>query len=81
MSRSSSAFIAFWKKERVLAALRAKAFDCGRIQWDGSKLLLFPDMTNDVAEKRTQFIDVRKKLRDLDADFMLAYPAAMLCFP
>lgn len=62
-------FHSFLEKERVLASARAKAREGGGIQWDGSRLSLFPDMTRDVAERRRPSTDVRQKLHDLVVRF------------
>lgn len=70
-------FHSFLKRERVMAAVRAKVRESSGITWRGSKISLFPNMTRDVTERRWQFTAVRKQLHELDIRFTLAYPAVI----
>lgn len=70
-------FQSYLVKERVLAAARAKARVGEGIQWNDSKMSVFPDMTKEVVDKRKRFTDVRKKLHELNVRFTLAYPAVL----
>ena len=65
------------EKERVWAAAKAKARVGDGIHWNDSNISVFPDMTKEVADKRKQFTEVRKKLHELNVRFTLAFPAVL----
>lgn len=52
LSRSVIIHFHSFLKQYSADAVRMKAGECGGIQWDGSKLSLFADMTKDVLERR-----------------------------
>lgn len=70
-------FHSLLERDRVMAAVRGKYKSRTTLEWDGSKILFFPDATKAVAEKRRKFTDVRKKLHAMDIRFTLAYPAKL----
>lgn len=70
-------FQSFLEKQRVMTAVKSKARFGNGISWENSNISVFPDMTKEVADKRKQFTDVRKKLHDLDTRFTLAFPATL----
>uniref|UniRef100_H2ZVM8 L1 transposable element RRM domain-containing protein n=1 Tax=Latimeria chalumnae TaxID=7897 RepID=H2ZVM8_LATCH len=51
-------FLRFQVKERLLAAAR----ELGMMEWQGSKIQLFPDLSSDLQECRRRFILVKQKL-------------------
>lgn len=42
---------------------------------DNSKISLFPDFSTDVQKRRAQFTDVKKRLRALELQYAMLYPA------
>ncbi|KAK7880950.1 hypothetical protein WMY93_032404 [Mugilogobius chulae] len=46
-------------------------------QWEGCRMSLFPDMSKEVADKRKAFTAVKRKLRELDVRYSLAFPATL----
>ena len=61
------------EKEHVWAAAKAKARVGDGIHWNDSNISVFPDMTKEVADKRKQFTEVRKKLR-AECSFHIGIP-------
>lgn len=70
-------FHSFLEKERVMTAVKAKARMGTGIQWDDCNVSVFPDMTREVANRRKQFNDARKKLHELNVRFTFALPATL----
>ena len=61
-------------RDKVLQAAREKK---GIQSWKGCKLSIYPDMSKELAEKRKEFNNARKLLRDLDIKNTLAFPATL----
>lgn len=45
--------------------------------WERCRLSVFPDITKELAEKRTAFTSVKRKLWEMEVKYTLAYPAAL----
>lgn len=63
----------FQVKEKILQLRRSH----GPLQFRGQKVLIFPDYTSSVMEKRKQFADVLQELRSLKITHSLRYPARL----
>lgn len=48
-----------------------------RLEWEGLRLSMFPDMSRELAEKKKTFMSVKKTLQQLNVRYMLAYPATL----
>lgn len=44
---------------------------------DNSKISLFPDFSAEVQKQRAQFNDVKKRLRSLEIQYSMLYPARL----
>uniref|UniRef100_H2ZUY9 L1 transposable element RRM domain-containing protein n=1 Tax=Latimeria chalumnae TaxID=7897 RepID=H2ZUY9_LATCH len=60
-------------KELVLK----KARDSKSLEWEGNKILIFPDISKDLQEKRKLFQPVKKLLRAKEIKYSLFYPAVL----
>ncbi|XP_018425358.1 PREDICTED: LINE-1 type transposase domain-containing protein 1 [Nanorana parkeri] len=60
-------------KERILR----KARDMGEISLAGSKIMLFPDFSQEVQRRRAKFMDVKKRLQHLHLSYSMIYPARL----
>lgn len=60
-------------KEKEIYAAKEKL----GLVWEGCRLSIFPDMTKELADKRKSFTAVRRKLREMDVKYTLAYPATL----
>uniref|UniRef100_A0AAR2K2F4 L1 transposable element RRM domain-containing protein n=1 Tax=Pygocentrus nattereri TaxID=42514 RepID=A0AAR2K2F4_PYGNA len=63
----------FQVKEKILQLRRSH----GPLQFQGHKVLIFPDYTSSVMEKRKQFTEVLQELRNLKITHFLRYPARL----
>lgn len=60
-------------RDKVLKVAREK----GGAEWNGCKLSLFPDMINELAERRKTFTAAKHLLRDKNVKFRLAFAATL----
>lgn len=60
-------------REKVLRAATKKR----GVKWDGQKLSIFPDLTKELAEKRKEFLTVKKALQQRNVRYTLALPATL----
>ncbi|KAJ1108872.1 hypothetical protein NDU88_006242 [Pleurodeles waltl] len=58
------------------AALR-KARALGKLQYECATVSLFPNFTQQVQEARRQFLQRKRKLRDLKLEYNMLYPAQL----
>ncbi|XP_014339912.2 uncharacterized protein LOC135358183 [Latimeria chalumnae] len=66
-------FLRFLVKEMVIQRARER----GALDWEGSKILIFPDLLRDLQEKRKKFVEVKQQLRDRGVKYGLFYPAIL----
>uniref|UniRef100_H3B7H5 L1 transposable element RRM domain-containing protein n=1 Tax=Latimeria chalumnae TaxID=7897 RepID=H3B7H5_LATCH len=69
-------FLRFQEKEMIIC----KAKERGALDWEGNKILIFPDLSKELQEKRRTFLDVKKQLREQGAKYGLFYPATLKIF-
>uniref|UniRef100_H3B4E2 L1 transposable element RRM domain-containing protein n=1 Tax=Latimeria chalumnae TaxID=7897 RepID=H3B4E2_LATCH len=69
-------FLRFQDKERIIH----KARERGTLEWEGNKILIFPDLSKELQEKRRRFLDVKKQLREKEVKYGLFYPATLKIF-
>lgn len=60
-------------RDKVVKAARERR----GIDWEGIRLSLFPDMTQELAEKRKTFTTVERALQRLNVRYTLAHPASL----
>lgn len=63
----------FADKQRVLDAARRS----GTVKYQESTIMFFQDLSAAVLRKRKGFEDVKKRLRDIGAKYMMLYPATL----
>lgn len=63
----------FQVKEKIMQLRRL----CGPLQFRSNNVLIFPDYTSSVMERRKQFVDVLQELRNLKIKHSLRYPAKL----
>lgn len=61
-------------REKVLRVARERR----GVDWQGSKLSFFEDVTKELAEKRKAFNPVKRRLRELQVKHRLMYPATLV---
>uniref|UniRef100_H3AD16 L1 transposable element RRM domain-containing protein n=1 Tax=Latimeria chalumnae TaxID=7897 RepID=H3AD16_LATCH len=66
-------FLRFPLKEMVIRRVRER----GALVWEGNKILVFPDLSRELQEKRKKFMEVKKQLRDRGVKYGLFYPAIL----
>uniref|UniRef100_H3B2I9 L1 transposable element RRM domain-containing protein n=1 Tax=Latimeria chalumnae TaxID=7897 RepID=H3B2I9_LATCH len=66
-------FLRFLVKEMVIRRARER----GALDWEGNKILIFPDLSRELQEKRRKFMEVKKHLRDIGVKYGLFYPAIL----
>uniref|UniRef100_H3API2 L1 transposable element RRM domain-containing protein n=1 Tax=Latimeria chalumnae TaxID=7897 RepID=H3API2_LATCH len=69
-------FLRFQEKEMIIR----KARERGALEWEGNKILIFPDLSRELQEKRRRFLDVKKQLREQGVKYGLFYPATLKIF-
>lgn len=60
-------------RDRILAAARAMP----EIKYENTKLLFFPDFSQEVQQRHKSFTDVRRRLRERGKRFGLLYPSRL----
>lgn len=63
----------FVDKQRVLDAARRR----GTVKFQDSTIMFFQDLSAAVVRKRKGFDEVKKRLRDIGAKYMMLYPASL----
>uniref|UniRef100_H2ZWA1 L1 transposable element RRM domain-containing protein n=1 Tax=Latimeria chalumnae TaxID=7897 RepID=H2ZWA1_LATCH len=66
-------FLRYQTKEMIIQKVREK----GPLNWEGNKILIFPDLSKELQEKRRGFLEVKKQLRDREIRYGLFYPAIL----
>uniref|UniRef100_H3AE35 L1 transposable element RRM domain-containing protein n=1 Tax=Latimeria chalumnae TaxID=7897 RepID=H3AE35_LATCH len=66
-------FLWFPMKEKILRT----AWEKGMLDWEGQKILIFPDLSRDLQERRRQFLKVKQMLQDKKIKYGLYYPATL----
>uniref|UniRef100_H3ART6 L1 transposable element RRM domain-containing protein n=1 Tax=Latimeria chalumnae TaxID=7897 RepID=H3ART6_LATCH len=66
-------FLWFPMKEKILRTAREK----GVLDWEGQRILIFPDLSRDLQERRRQFLKVKQMLWDKKIKYGLYYPAIL----
>uniref|UniRef100_A0A3Q0T2G0 L1 transposable element RRM domain-containing protein n=1 Tax=Amphilophus citrinellus TaxID=61819 RepID=A0A3Q0T2G0_AMPCI len=69
-------FLNYQDKVRVMTAARLK----GKVMYNGSHVMFFPDLSTEVLKRRKQYNQVKQQLRDLNINFGLIFPAKMRIF-
>uniref|UniRef100_A0AAV2L1E9 L1 transposable element RRM domain-containing protein n=1 Tax=Knipowitschia caucasica TaxID=637954 RepID=A0AAV2L1E9_KNICA len=67
-------FLRFQDRERIAEAARKK----GNVIWGGRRIMVFPDYSRMLNEKRAKFKDCKKLLHDKNICFSLNYPAVLV---
>ena len=62
----------YYQTRELIVRLAAKK---GPLQYDGAKVFIFPDLSQDVVARRKEFDKVRKRCRDADLRYGFLYPA------
>uniref|UniRef100_H3A5X4 L1 transposable element RRM domain-containing protein n=1 Tax=Latimeria chalumnae TaxID=7897 RepID=H3A5X4_LATCH len=60
-------------KELLLRSAR----ELGMLEWEGHKILLFPDLSRALQDRRRQFLSVKKILHDKMIKYGMFYPATL----
>uniref|UniRef100_H3AHM4 L1 transposable element RRM domain-containing protein n=1 Tax=Latimeria chalumnae TaxID=7897 RepID=H3AHM4_LATCH len=60
-------------REQMLRRAREK----GSLDWKGNKIMVFPDLSQDLQERRRQFLPVKKLLQQRGYKYGLFYPATL----
>uniref|UniRef100_H3A8S6 L1 transposable element RRM domain-containing protein n=1 Tax=Latimeria chalumnae TaxID=7897 RepID=H3A8S6_LATCH len=66
-------FLRYQTKEMIIRKVREK----GTLNWEGNKILIFPDLSKELQEKRRGFLEVKKQLRDREIRYGLFYLAIL----
>lgn len=69
-------FHSFPDKQRVMAAVRRKAAE-GDITMGGKRIYFYNDLSAAVLRKRKEFVEAKKRLRDIGAQYSMLYPAKL----
>lgn len=63
----------FRDRDAILRAAREK----GDFTIQGHKVSLYPDFSNEIQKRRMQFLDVKKRLRNVGVPYAMQYPAKL----
>lgn len=63
----------FRDRDAILRAAREK----GDITIQGHKVSFYPDFSNEIQKRRMQFLDVKKRLRNIGISYAMQYPARL----
>lgn len=66
-------FLSLQDKQRILRLSREKK----NLKYKGNHVYIFPDFCAGTVHKRRQFVDIKKKLRELKMEYSLLYPAIL----
>uniref|UniRef100_H3AV25 L1 transposable element RRM domain-containing protein n=1 Tax=Latimeria chalumnae TaxID=7897 RepID=H3AV25_LATCH len=66
-------FLRYPVREQVLTAARS----LGTLEWNGSRILVFPDLSRDLMEQRRRFMPIKKALREKGLKYGLLYLATL----
>lgn len=66
-------FLSLRDRAHILALSRKK----GELKYGGKRIHIYPDFTAGTMNKRRQFDTVKKKLRELDMEYSLLFPATL----
>ncbi|CAM4733334.1 unnamed protein product [Leuciscus chuanchicus] len=71
---SSAAYLSsFWDKSKILRLARGKK----ELKYNDKRVHIYPDFSASLLQKRREFDDIKKKLRELDMEYSLHYPATL----
>ena len=59
------------------AVLRLARLNPAALKIDNTKVSMFPDFSADLQKQRAKFMDVKRRLRDLDLKYAMLYPARL----
>uniref|UniRef100_H3AB63 L1 transposable element RRM domain-containing protein n=1 Tax=Latimeria chalumnae TaxID=7897 RepID=H3AB63_LATCH len=63
----------FQDRERILRLAR----EAGELYWRGGKIMIFPDMSRELAAQRKRFTPARRRCMELGLRYALQYPAVL----
>ncbi|KAK7160964.1 hypothetical protein R3I94_003818 [Phoxinus phoxinus] len=66
-------FLSLQDKQLILRLSREKK----ELKYKGNRVHIFPDFSAGIVQKRRQFDDIKKKLRELKMEYSLQYPAIL----
>uniref|UniRef100_H3AZX6 L1 transposable element RRM domain-containing protein n=1 Tax=Latimeria chalumnae TaxID=7897 RepID=H3AZX6_LATCH len=66
-------FLHFPVREQILTVARS----LGTLEWNRCRILVFPDLSQDLMERRRRFMQVKKTLREKGLKYGLFYPATL----
>uniref|UniRef100_H3AJZ0 L1 transposable element RRM domain-containing protein n=1 Tax=Latimeria chalumnae TaxID=7897 RepID=H3AJZ0_LATCH len=66
-------FLRYPVREQILTAARS----LGTLEWNGSRILMFPDLLRDLMERQQRFMLIKKALRGKGLKYGLFYPATL----
>uniref|UniRef100_H3AGF8 L1 transposable element RRM domain-containing protein n=1 Tax=Latimeria chalumnae TaxID=7897 RepID=H3AGF8_LATCH len=66
-------FLRFPLKEKTFSLVR----NAGKLEWQGHHIQIFPDLSKELQDQRQQFMQVKKKFRNLGIRYGLYYPAVL----
>ena len=67
-------FLRFQDREKIATAAR----NAGKLMWNGHHIMVFPDYSKDVMERRAKFKECKRFLHDRHIPFSLVFPATMV---
>uniref|UniRef100_H3B0P4 L1 transposable element RRM domain-containing protein n=1 Tax=Latimeria chalumnae TaxID=7897 RepID=H3B0P4_LATCH len=66
-------FLRYPVREQILTAVRSM----GSLEWNGNKIMVFPDLSRELMECRRKFMLVKKILREKGLKYDLFYPVTL----
>uniref|UniRef100_H3B679 L1 transposable element RRM domain-containing protein n=1 Tax=Latimeria chalumnae TaxID=7897 RepID=H3B679_LATCH len=63
----------FQDRERILRLVR----EAGELYWWGGKIMIFPDISRELAAQRKRFTPARRRCMELGLQYALQYPAVL----
>uniref|UniRef100_H3ADC7 L1 transposable element RRM domain-containing protein n=1 Tax=Latimeria chalumnae TaxID=7897 RepID=H3ADC7_LATCH len=66
-------FLRYQVREQILTTTRS----LDTLEWNGSRILMFPDLSWDLMERRWRFMPIKKVLREKGLKYGLFYPATL----
>ena len=67
-------FLRFQDREKIATAARK----AGKLEWRGNHIMVFPDYSKAVMERRAKFKECKKILHDRQVQFSLIFPATLV---
>uniref|UniRef100_H3AEK4 L1 transposable element RRM domain-containing protein n=1 Tax=Latimeria chalumnae TaxID=7897 RepID=H3AEK4_LATCH len=66
-------FLHYQMREKILTTARS----LDTLEWNGSRILMFPDLSRDLMERQQKFMPIKKVLREKGLKYGLFYPATL----